>query len=48
VYTRYIIVLFESIFLHVEHIASCSSSAGLGVSSEAAGEDCPLDDELGR
>jgi hypothetical protein len=48
VYIRYFIVLFESIFLHVEHIASCSSSAGLGVSSEAGSEDCALDDELGR
>jgi hypothetical protein len=41
-------VLFDKIFLPVEHIAFCLSFGGFSVSSAAGGEVCPLDDGLGR
>jgi hypothetical protein len=48
IHPRYVIVLLDRIFLHIEHIASCSSPPGLGASSAAGGEACPLEDGLGR
>jgi hypothetical protein len=48
IHLRYIIVLLDRIFSHVEQAASCSSPVGLGVSSAAEGEVYSLDEELGR